>query len=478
MKNKRRAKIVATIGPASQDKDTLMKLIDAGMNVARLNFSHGDHETHAETFNMLRNLSKRLCAPLAIMQDLQGVKIRVGEMDAPILLTAGETVTLTTAPQPEEGQIPVDFPDLHNYLKPAETILLDDGSMELTINRIDGRNIQATVVVGGLLKPNKGINLPGSDINTPGFTEKDEEDLIFGLGLGVDAVAVSFVRTADDIARVKRAINRSSNSTHKPIIIAKLERPQALDNLDEIIEISDGVMVARGDLGVEMSPEAVPIIQKQIIEKANLNKKIVITATQMLDSMINNPRPTRAEATDVANAIFDGTDGVMLSGETAIGKYPIQTIEMMSSIVEKAEQQSKKWGRWQGTPSEEYHDDAVAITCAARELAHDLNVSAVVVFTQSGRTARLMSKANPSVPIIGFTPQETTYNRMSFYWGVYPHMIQFAKSMEEMLSHVDTAMSATTPFKPGQQVVVISGFPVGSNRLPNLALLHTIGASA
>jgi pyruvate kinase len=474
----RRTKIVATIGPASQDEETLRKMIRAGMNIARLNFSHGDHEIHAATAQRLRKLSRRLGVPLAIMQDLQGVKIRTGDFSAPVTIMPGEQITLSTSPDPPAGYIPVDFPKLHNYLKPSDTILLDDGNMELTTDRIEGQNIHATVIIGGLLKPNKGINLPGTNLDIPGFTEKDEEDLLFGLELGIDAVAVSFVRTADDIARVKRAIARTAKPEHHPIIIAKLERPEALDNLDAIIEISDGVMVARGDLGVELSPEAVPIIQKQIIEKANLAKKTVITATQMLESMMHNPRPTRAEATDVANAIFDGTDAVMLSGETAVGEYPVQTIDMMISIIQKSEQQLKKWGRWHGTPSEEYIDDAIAITCAARELAHDLNVSAVVVFTQSGRTARFMSKANPRVPIIGFTPRENTYNRMAFYWGVFPYMISMANSMEEMLAHVDSAMVAATPINPGQQVVVISGFPVGSNSLPNLALLHTIGSKS
>ena len=473
----RRAKIVATIGPASQNETTLRRMMEAGMNVARLNFSHGEHETHAATTKLLRKLSKRLCVPLTIMQDLQGVKIRVGDMEEPVELIEGETVVFSTAEKPDPNFIPVDFSELHHYLAPDETILLDDGTKELLVEKVDGRNIHAKVIVGGLLKPHKGINLPGTNLDVPGFTEKDEEDLRFGLELGVDAVAVSFVRTADDIARVKRAISQSSPPDRHPIVIAKLERPQALNNLDEIIQISDGVMVARGDLGVEMSPEAVPIIQKQIIQKANLAKKIVITATQMLESMMHNPRPTRAEATDVANAIFDGTDAVMLSGETAVGEYPVQTIEMMRSIIRKSESEYERWGRWQGTPSTQHQDDAIALTFAARELAHDLDVAAIVVFTQSGRTARYMSKANPRVPIIGFTPNQSTYNLMAFYWGVYPHMIPFANSMEDMLAHVDSAVVASTPLTPGQKVVVISGFPVGSYSLPSLALLHTIGAS-
>jgi len=470
----RRTKIVATLGPASNDETTLTRMIQAGMNVARLNFSHGHHEDHRETFNKIRTISSRLGLPIAIMQDLQGVKIRTGELE-PIDLSPGEEIILTTENPAPAGQIPVDFPKLHRYLNPGSTILLDDGKMEFHVKAVEGKQITCEVVLGGLLKPHKGINLPGTRLDIPGFTDKDEEDLAFGLELGVDAVAVSFVTNAEDIARVRRAIQQNHGGKSAPIIIAKLERPEAVENLDAIIQISDGVMVARGDLGVEMNPEKVPIVQKQIIEKANQNQKIVITATQMLESMIHTPRPTRAEATDVANAIFDGTDAVMLSGETAVGDYPVKTIQMMNAIICQSEDHLKEWGRWQGTSSNQYYDDAIAMTGAARELAHDLNVAAVVVFTQSGRTARFMSKAMPRVPIIGFTPNECTFHRMSFYWGVHPHKIPMVSSIEEMLNFVDSAMIAASPIKDGQQVVVISGFPVGSNRLPNLALLHTLG---
>ncbi len=283
------------------------------------------------------------------------------------------------------------------------------------------------------------------------------------------------MQSADDVIRVKDFISKKApNQTDTPVI-AKMERPEALDNLDEIIDVADGVMVARGDLGVEMAPEVVPIAQKRIIEAANRDGKIVITATQMLESMIHNPRPTRAEATDVANAIFDCTDAVMLSGETAIGKYPIKAVEIMDAIIHESEENLKSWGHWRGTPHETIGDDATSITMAGRELAHDLNVAAIVVFTQTGRTARLMSKALPRVPIIGFTPEEGTYRRMSFYWGVFPRLIPFANSIEEMLRDVDQAMIESTPLKPGQQVVVITGFPVGARRLPNLALLYTVG---
>ena len=364
---------------------------------------------------------------------------------------------------------------LPNNVYPKKRILLDDGNLELEVIEKDEKNIKTKVVIGGLLKSKKGINLPGEKINIPAFTEKDEKDLEFGLKLGVDAVAISFVCSADDIAQVRRAINHYSPNEKKTSVIAKLERPEALDNLHDIIEVADGVMVARGDLGIEMAPEQLPIAQKQIIEEANNRGKIVITATQMLDSMINNPRPTRAESSDVANAIFDGTDAVMLSGETAVGKYPIEALRMMEAIIQQTEGHYNEWGHWKGRRSEISADDAIHITQAARELAHDLNVAAIVVFTQSGRTAKLMSKALPRVPILGFTPIEETYRQMVFYWGVTPYLVPQEGDFDKMLSDVDTAMIESTYIKPGQQVVVISGYPVKAMRPPNLALLYTVG---
>ena len=476
----RRTKIIATIGPASDDKQTLQSLLQTGVNVARINFSHGEYEDHVRVIQLLREVSAELNQPLAIMQDLQGPKIRTGNLPKEgILLTAGEPLTLTTDEKPADTKlVPVDFPDLPKVVKAGGRILLDDGNLELKIIRVNNDTIETIVTLGGLLKSNKGINLPGANLSIPGFTEKDQQDLVFGLDQGVDAIAISFVRSGEDVIQVRQAIQTHAPEKVSIPVIAKLERPEALDNLDDIVEYADGVMVARGDLGVEMSPEMVPIAQKQIIETANCKGKFVITATQMLDSMIDSPRPTRAEASDVANAIFDGTDAVMLSGETAIGKYPVETVRMMDKIVCESEENLKQWGRWHGTPSSFEGDDAAHITRAARELAHALNVAAVVVFTQSGRTARLMSKAMPRVPILGFTPETTTYRRMCFYWGVFPYLVPFSNSIEDMLSHVDASMIASTPIKPGQEVVVISGFPVGAFRLPNLALLYTVGEKA
>ncbi|MEK6222538.1 MAG: pyruvate kinase [Chloroflexota bacterium] len=472
----RRGKIVATIGPASSEEHMLQSLIQAGVNIARLNFSHGKYADHAKVIKNLRKIAHRIGQPVGILQDLQGPKIRVGKIPGKgKTLTEGEEIILSTQSNKMDNEILVDFPDLPHLVKPGSRILLDDGNLELVVSEVVDQKVIATVVLGGLLKSNKGINLPGINLTIPGFTEKDEEDLIFGLQQGVDAVAISFVRTPQDVARVRQAISRHAPDKVDTPIIAKLERPEALDNLDEIIDLADGVMVARGDLGVEMPPEIVPIAQKRIIEAANKKGKIVITATQMLESMITNPRPTRAEASDVANAILDGTDAVMLSGETASGSYPLESVKIMDAIIRESETHLKDWGHWKGTSSSTIGDDATSITRAARELAHDLNVAAIVVFTQTGRTARLMSKALPRVPILGFTPKERAYFRMSFFWGVFPYLVPYADTLEAMLAHVDTAMIASTPIKPGQQVVVISGFPVGAMRLPNLALLYTVG---
>ncbi len=472
----RRGKIIATIGPTSQVNNVLSELLLAGANVFRLNFSHGNHENHASLIKRIRTLEKSLGKPIGILQDLQGPKIRIGELtQGEIHLEPGQIINLTSEPISKADEIVVDFPELQKVISPKKKILIDDGKIELSVNRIKGNLIETTVVTGGILKSNKGINLPGTALDIPSFTSKDEEDLVFGLDHNVDAVAISFVQKASDITLVREKIKKLAPKKTDTLIIAKMERAEALNNLNEIIDVADGVMVARGDLGVEMPPESVPIAQKRIIEAANNSGKIVITATQMLDSMIHNPRPTRAEATDVANAIFDGTDGVMLSGETAIGKYPVKAVRMMDSIIKVSEDNLKSWGRWQGTSYVASGDDAASITQAAKELAHDLNVAAIAVFTQTGRTARLMSKALPRVPILGFTPDQRACRRMTLYWGVFPLMVPFANTMEEMLAYVDTAMIESTPIKPGEQVVVISSFPVGDKRLPNFALLYTVG---
>jgi len=475
----RRAKIVATIGPACQDEQTITRLVQAGMNVARINFSHGSHEYHAQTIALIRSVSQKIGVPVTILQDLQGPKIRTGSLDnGKVELVAGQELSLTIEPIMGNAEIvPVDFPQLLDSARPGGRILLDDGNLELAITSVNGDIVKTRVVLGGTLKPNKGVNLPGMKINIPGFTDKDAKDLAFGLVAGIDVVAVSFVRSPKDIQQVRNAITHSSPDRPYVPIIAKLERPEALDQLDDIIHVSDGVMVARGDLGVEMSPQEVPIAQKKIIAAANRHAKVVITATQMLDSMINNPRPTRAEASDVANAIFDGTDAVMLSGETAAGKYPVQSVEMMQAIICQAEKNLQQYGHWQGeVPPDIAFDDTYYVCRATRELAHDRNVSAIVVFTQSGRTARVMSKMRPAVPIIAFTPDAKTYQRMNLLWGVHPQLAPHVNSLEEMLTVLDNSMNSTSEIAVGQQIILICGYPIYATLPTNMTLLYTLGS--
>jgi pyruvate kinase len=475
----RKAKIVATIGPASQSEEVLRQLVLAGMNVARMNFSHGTHEQHADRIALIRQTAQELGTTIGILQDLQGPKIRVGDLPEPINLTDGEVVTLyttgTTPPDNKEKTIPVDFRQLFDSVRTSDRLLLDDGRLTLEIISVKDRStLRAKVIVGGPLSSHKGINLPGVRLRIAGFTDKDEADLAFGMSQGVDAVAISFVRTAEDVRKVQYAMERLSNGRRLPMLIAKLEKPEALDNLDEILDIVDGVMVARGDLGVELPPERVPALQKHIIRTANARAKLVITATQMLESMITNPLPTRAEASDVANAVFDGTDAVMLSAETASGKYPIESVQMMDRIVREAEIHYMEWGVEQAVLGFE-KSDAASMARAAQALANDKNVTAVTCFTTQGRTAWLMSKIRPRVPIIAFTPDEVTYRRLSFMWGVRPQKTEFANSLDEMLGHVDSALMRSDVVQSGDQVVLVCGFPVGAIRPPNMALLHTVG---
>ena len=477
----RKAKIVATIGPASQDEETIEKLFLAGMNVARMNFSHGTHEQHAERIARIRQVSEKLGTPVGVLQDLQGPKIRVGELQNPIQLSEGEQIYLyatgTNPPENSGQKIPVDFRQLFDSVRTSDRLLLDDGRLTLEVVSVKDRNaLTAKVIVGGPLTSHKGINLPGVRLRIAGFTEKDEADLAFGISQDVDAVAVSFVRTADDVKKVRYAIERFSSGKRLPLLIAKLEKPEALDNLNVILDVVDGVMVARGDLGVELPPERVPALQKHIIRTANARAKLVITATQMLESMITNPLPTRAEASDVANAIFDGTDAVMLSAETAAGKYPLESVQMMDRIVREAESHFMEWGAEQSVNGFE-QSDAASMARAAQALANDKNVTAVACFTTQGQTAWLMSKIRPRVPVMAFTPNENTYRRMAFMWGVRPQRVEFANSLEEILDHVDAALMRSDVVHPGDQVVLVCGFPVGAIRPPNMALLHTVGES-
>ncbi len=474
----RRVKIVATLGPASDSETMIERLLLAGVDVARLNFSHGTQEQHAASIRAVRKAAERLGRSVGILQDLQGPKVRVGDLPQPLYLENGQQVTLYAAPDAppllDGPLIPVDFCELFDSVQAGDRLLLDDGRLTLEVDSVQGRALRAEVLIGGPLSSHKGINLPGVRLRVAGFTSKDEADLSFGIAQGVDAVAVSFVRSVEDVKQVRAAMERFAAGAPLPLLIAKLERPEALEQLPEILEAVDGVMVARGDMGVEMPPERVPVLQKHIIQQANARAKLVITATQMLESMIQNPLPTRAEASDVANAVFDGTDAVMLSAETASGKYPLEAVDMMDRVVREAEAHFREWGSAQERTPALGESDAASMARAARELAHDRDVAAVAVFTMQGHTAWLMSKIRPVKPILAFTPQAFTYRKMAFLWGVNAQLVPFANTLEEMIRSLDAAL-LQTGIRPGQQVVLVCGFPVGAVRPPNMALLHTVG---
>lgn len=476
----RRTKIIATLGPASSTPPIVERLILAGVNVFRINCSHGTQDDRIQLIHLIQEASHRLSLPIAVMIDLQGPKIRIGDLEKKYInLQEGHRIILDTKPEAgNHHRLGVGLPSLPATARPGAQILIDDGKIELKLLEGDSNQFIAEVVHGGKLFPRKGINFLDVEINLPHLTPKDEKDLLVGLQEQIDAVAVSFVQRSQDISAVKEKIRVLCPACENLPIIAKIERPQALTNLSDILTVSDGVMVARGDLAIEISPQKVPIAQKQIIERANLCGKYVITATQMLESMINSPVPTRAEASDIANAIFDGTDAVLLTGETAIGKYPEQTVRMMDSIICEAECHIATWSRWAGsTITESRDEDAFFITQAAKDLAYDRNVSAICVFTKSGYTAALMAKTRPPVPIIAFTPSAEIYRRLSLYWGVEAYFTENAKSIEEILNIINRLMLESKRLQPLEQVVVVCGFPIAEYRPANLTLLHTIDTS-
>lgn len=473
----RRAKIVATIGPASNTPERLQCLMEAGMNMARLNFSHGNHEQHASDIQTIREIAKKGGFSIPILQDLQGPKLRTGVLPPPgvMQLEDGQQVSLYAGEaETPEGAVPVDYPNMDQDVGPGTTILLDDGAIELIVEQVEGDIVKTSVVLGGELGSRKGINVPGVKLSIPSMTQKDIADLEFGLQQEVDFVAVSFVQRAADVEAIRKKINQKCSQHRCPWVIAKLEKPGAIEDLDQILEVSDGVMVARGDLGVEMSPEMVPSIQKEIIHRANQELKLVITATQMLESMIEHPRPTRAEASDVANAIFDGSDSLMLSGETAIGRFPVKSVQTMSRIIQDAESHNAEWGYRSVVEPAYTADDAVATTHAAQALAQDRDVSAIAVFTRSGRTARLMSKVHPTAQILAFTPEEMTYRQLGALWGVRPYLVPMAHSVEDMIDRIRQAALAHGTIKSGDQIVLVASLPIGAMGPPNLAHLHTI----
>jgi pyruvate kinase len=469
----RRAKIVCTLGPSSSSEAMIRELLRCGMDVARLNFSHGTHEEHARVIARLRKVARTERRTICVLQDLQGPKMRTGKLagETPVLIETGTRVTITTREVPGTAAlISTSFQALPREVQPGSLILLSDGKLSLKVRSIQGDDIECEVIDGGLLAGHQGINLPGAVLSVPSLTGKDYKDLRFGLEHGVDIVAVSFVRSAADVAEVKRFIAQHNSVTP---VIAKLEKPQAIDNLEEILEIADGVMVARGDLGVEMPPEKVPVIQKHVIRRAQFWRKPVITATQMLESMIENPRPTRAEASDVANAIFDGTDAVMLSGETASGKFPREAVGMMSRIVVEAEANILKNPLQRRRGEHRELSIAEAICESVAHVAEDLNMRAIAVYTESGNTGRLISKYRPRVPIFAFAHEHPVCNRLNLCWGVHPVLTKEKRSVESMVALADLQLLKAGVVVPGEIVGIVAGTHIGSGST-NFIRLHRV----
>ncbi len=470
----RKAKIVCTVGPASASEDVLRELVHAGMDVARLNFSHGSHEEHAARIRLLRAVAEKEGRTLCILQDLQGPKIRTGRLKnrKPVLLPDGARLTIT--PLDVAGtasRISTTFPTLAREVRPGARILLADGLIELRVRAVHGADLECEVVNGGLLGEHQGINLPGAALRVPSLTEKDLEDLAFGLEHGVDMVAVSFVRSARDVNEAKRRI--AEHGSDVPVI-AKLEKPQAIRHLEEILEAADGVMVARGDLGVEMPAEQVPVIQKHIIQRAAAWRKPVITATQMLESMIEHPRPTRAEASDVANAVFDGTDAVMLSAETASGKYPREAVVMMARIILEAENHMGDAGpRRRGEQTGLSIAEAICESVA--HAAENLDMGAIAVFTETGNTARLISKYRPKPRIFAFTATPEVRNRLNLLWGVRPMHSEKAPTSDDMARSAEQALLAAGVARKGDVVGVVAGTQMASGST-NFMRLHVVGS--
>ena len=472
----RKTKIVCTIGPVSESLDMFKNLINAGMNVCRLNFSHGDFEEHGNRIRNVRQACQELGKNVAILLDTKGPEIRTGKLkdDQKVELIQDNFITLTTEDVlGDADRISVTYKDLPKDVKVGSTILIDDGLIGLEVVDLTSKEIKCRIVNGGLLGGKKGVNVPGVKINLPRITEKDANDIIFGIEQGVDFIAASFVRKASDVIEIREILERH-NATHIQII-SKIENQEGVENLDEILEVSDGLMVARGDLGVEIPAEDVPIVQKAMIKKCNQAGKPVITATMMLDSMQRNPRPTRAEASDVANAIFDGTDAVMLSGETAAGKYPIESVMTMAKIAERAETALEHREIFIRQSNAQQRTVTESISQAVANSAMDLDARAILTATESGYTARMVSKYRPKAPIIAVTPNEQVLRRLSLVWGVVPVKGEKCETTDELFElAVDSSVKAGL-VSLGDTVVITAGVPVGRSGTTNLIKVHQIG---
>ena len=470
----RKVKIVCTMGPACWDEETISELVRSGMNVARLNFSHGDHDSHTKTINNVRKVEETLRRPVATLLDTKGPEIRTGMLEGhqKVMLEAGNGFSLLLAPAVGNSMgVYVDYPGLYKEISVGQEIFIDDGSILLLAESLDSNSVRCRVMVGGELGEKKGVNVPGADLSVPTLTEKDISDIRWGIEHSVDYIAVSFVRTKEDILGVRKILEEHSGEAK---IIAKIETRQSVENIDEILAIVDGIMVARGDLGVEMPTEDVPMVQKEIIEKCRSQGKPAIVATQMLDSMIRNPKPTRAEASDVANAVIDGADAVMLSGETAGGRYPVGSVKMMHKILMRTEENLSEWQR---TPKIFFNcgEIADAVSRAARDISETVCATAILSLTRSGATARMVSKYRPDCPIIAMTPSFSTWRELALVWGVYPLICPFTTDVEESVSNSLSIVQEEGLIKGGDNVVFTSGIPLGVPGSTNLVQVYTVG---
>ena len=453
----KKTKIVCTIGPASANYETLKKLAQSGMDVARLNFSHGTHEIHGEVIKNVRKISQELNKPIALLADLQGPKLRLGIIDGKREIKKGETIYLST--HPEEDQLPMQF-DLSPFVKKNQRIFLNDGLVELKVLDVHGRVIKTQAQNSGVTSSNKGVNVPDTRVREGVFTEKDRDDAEFAISQNVDYIALSFVQTADDLKPLKNMLKKH-NSTIKTMV--KIEKREALENLEEIFKVVDAIMIARGDLAIEIPFAEVPIYQQKMMKLARQYQKPVIVATQMLESMTENPRPTRAEASDVGNAVLDQTDAVMLSAESAAGKYPVETVQAMAEIIRSVEQHPdySQYIKidWQNIAKENLSFSA--ITSSAASLAYRIDAKAIIVATRTGRTARLLSSFRPSAPIIAFTDDPTTYTRLSLVWGVQQLLMPQATTNEALIKNIIASLNEGKITKKGDQIVVVTGQEVG-----------------
>lgn len=471
----RKTKIIATLGPVSNSPEMVKKLIETGMNAVRINFSHGSHESHGETINTVKKVREELGMPIPLVLDTKGPEIRTKLLkEEPVKLEKGNKFTLTTDDiEGDATKVSVTYEDFAKDLSVGATVLIDDGLIELKVLEINGNDVVCEIINTGMLGSRKGINLPNVSIKLPALTEKDIEDIKFGIKMGFDYIAASFIRSASDVLSIRKVLEENNGTDIK--IISKIENREGVDNIDEILEVTDGIMVARGDLGVEIPFEEVPIIQKQLIEKCKAKGKLVVTATQMLESMITNPRPTRAEASDVANAIYDGTDAIMLSGETAKGSFPVEAVNAMVRIATKIESSIDYVQKFYKNNSAKITNVTDAISHATCTTAHDLNAPCIVAVTKSGFTVREVSKYRPKSIILGLTPDERVQRQLNLTWGCYPHLVDINQiSSGDLFENTASIASEKGFAKKGDNIVTVGGTPLGQIGCTNTLKAQTL----